>query len=70
MKIPILIQARMSSTRLPNKVLTDVQDKFLLEYTLERLRQSKHFKDIVMLISLAHSDDILEQFCLNEEKMF
>ncbi len=41
MNTVIIVQARTSSTRLPNKVLLKISNKTLLEYHVERARKSK-----------------------------
>lgn len=41
MKIAGIIQARLGSTRLPNKVLLQVQNKSMLEHIIERLGKAK-----------------------------
>ncbi len=46
MKIVIIVQARMGSTRLPGKVMKQVMGKTLLEYLLERLQRVKKANDI------------------------
>lgn len=48
MRIIAIIQARMSSTRLPGKVLKKIKDKTLLEILVERLRHSKKIDEIVI----------------------
>ena len=40
MKIGIITQARTTSSRLPGKVLLEINEKTLLEYHLERLKES------------------------------
>ena len=40
MKVIAIIQARMSSKRLPGKVLMDLEGKLLLEWTIERLTKN------------------------------
>ena len=40
MKIGIITQARTTSTRLPGKVLLKINKKTLLEYHLQRLKES------------------------------
>ncbi len=48
MKTVIIVQARMTSTRLPGKVLKEVLGKSLLEYQLERLKRVKLADDIII----------------------
>ena len=58
-KVVAIIQARMSSSRLPGKVLKKVQDKTLIEILIHRLLLSKKIDKIIAAISLSKSDDIL-----------
>ena len=66
MKIGVIIQARMSSKRYPSKVLTEVNDKPLLGYVIERLEFSCNYQNIVIATSLQKSDDPIEIFCLEK----
>jgi spore coat polysaccharide biosynthesis protein SpsF len=63
MKIGVIVQARMSSQRLPDKVLTMVNDKPLLQYLLERLAHCSSIDQIVVATSEDKSDDPIEVFC-------
>lgn len=56
-KVGIITQARITSTRLPGKVLLKVKGKTILEYHLERLQQS----DIYVYIATTtnQTDDII-----------
>jgi spore coat polysaccharide biosynthesis protein SpsF len=63
MKIGVIIQARMSSQRLPSKVLTVVNGKPLLQYLLERLKYCSSIDQIVVATSDNKSDDPIEVFC-------
>lgn len=66
MQIAVIIQARMSSQRLPGKVLRPVADKPMLQYTLDRLRQSIHDLRLIVATSRETSDDPLEDYCLKK----
>ncbi|TCS83310.1 cytidylyltransferase domain-containing protein [Tepidibacillus fermentans] len=57
MKIVAIIQARMTSTRLPGKVLKKVLDKPLLEYQIERIQRSKHLHEIVIATTTNETDN-------------
>src|SRR3989338_9128358 len=58
-----IIQARMSSTRLPGKVLKEINGKPLLQYEIERLRLAKKIDKIVVATSVAAESDQIAEFC-------
>lgn len=61
--IAAIIQARMSSTRLPGKVLTDICGKSMLWHVVDRLKYSKLIKRILIATTTSKEDDIIEDFC-------
>lgn len=63
MEIVAIIQARMSSTRLQGKVLKTVMDKTLLEYQLERVRQSTLIDEIIVATTEKESDNQIVKLC-------
>lgn len=63
MKILAIIQARVSSTRLPNKVLLPIVGKTMLEHQIDRLKWSKTIQKIVVATSSNNSDDAIEKLC-------
>ncbi|WP_276661903.1 glycosyltransferase family protein [Syntrophomonas wolfei] len=63
MKTVIIVQARMTSTRLPGKVLYKVMGKPLLEYQIERLRQVRQADDIVIATTANSDDQPIIQLC-------
>jgi len=58
-----IIQARMGSTRLPGKVLMEVNDRPLLAYQLDRISKSKKLDRVVVATSILEKDDAIEAFC-------
>ena len=63
MKIAIIVQARMTSTRLPGKVLKPVLGKPLLAYQIERLQRVKLADEIVIATTTNHSDEPIVELC-------
>jgi spore coat polysaccharide biosynthesis protein SpsF len=61
--IRAFIQARMSSTRFPGKVLHKIEGKPLLQYLLESLGQCSRLDKVVVATSLDPSDDPVAWFC-------
>ena len=59
-----IIQARMSSTRLPGKVLEDINGISLLNHIYLRLSNCLNVDKIVVATSIEKSDDILVEHCL------
>lgn len=58
-----IIQARMGSTRLPGKVLMEVNGKPLLAYQLDRALKSKKLDKVIVATSTLEKDDSIEKFC-------
>lgn len=63
MKVVAIIQARMGSTRLPGKILKKVMDKTLLEYQLERVRQSRLIDEIIVATTEKDQDQAIVKLC-------
>jgi len=59
MKIVAIVQARLGSTRLPNKVLAPIGDVPLIEYLLGRLSKSQRVTEIVLATSTGQINDQL-----------
>ncbi len=62
-KITVIIQARMGSTRLPNKVLKDLCGKPVLWHIVDRLKHSKYISDIIIATTILPEDDAIQKFC-------
>lgn len=58
-----ITQARLTSTRLPGKVLKEIQGKSLLQIHAERVKASKLISRHIIAISDNIKDDELEQYC-------
>lgn len=58
-----IIQARLGSTRLPGKVLKDLNGKPLIEQIINRLRNCKNVDNIVLATTINELDDRLESWC-------
>ncbi len=59
----VIIQARMSSTRLPGKVLMPVMGKPLLGHMVERVRPATSVDELVVATSTEASDDPIARWC-------
>jgi len=62
-RIVASIEARMGSSRLPGKVLKDINGKPALWRLVDRLRQCRTLDDIVVATSIAPGDDVLAAWC-------
>ena len=63
MKIGIILQARMASSRLPGKILKKIGHKTLLEHIFYRLTFLKHPSRVILATSVNPKDDVIEAFC-------
>ena len=62
-KIACILQARISSTRLPGKILLNGFNKSLLLHTVERLKKSKKLDKIIIATTTLKIDDIIVDIC-------
>ena len=58
-KVGVLIQARMSSTRLPGKVLKPVHGAPLIDRVVERARRCRSAQEVAVVTSTHPDDDVL-----------
>lgn len=63
MKTVIIVQARMTSTRLPGKVMKQVLGKPLLQYQIERLKRVKLADEIVIATTTNQTDEPIIDLC-------
>jgi spore coat polysaccharide biosynthesis protein SpsF len=61
-KIVAVIQARLTSNRLPKKILRDISEKPLLWHVVERVKQARMINHIVLAIPDTPSNDELSFF--------
>ena len=59
-----IIQARMSSTRLPGKVLMDIAGQPMLAHLVERARHAHTVEQVVVATTTDASDDAIQRLCI------
>lgn len=62
-KVVATIEARMTSTRLPGKVLLEIGGKPALAYMINRIKRSRLVDDIVVATTVNDSDDPIIDLC-------
>lgn len=68
LNVGIISQARMTSTRLPGKILMPVKNKSLLSYQLERLQQSDF--PVFIATTTNATDNPVANFCIENKIEF
>ena len=63
--IGIIIQARIGSTRLPEKVIRKIEGKTVLEHVIERAKRIKDVGKIILATTAKKEDDILEKIAMD-----
>lgn len=63
MKVIAVSQARTGSTRLPNKILKQVNGKTLLSLHIERILRSKKIDQLIIATTVNKSDDAVIELC-------
>ncbi|MDD5096792.1 MAG: glycosyltransferase family protein [Candidatus ainarchaeum sp.] len=63
MEVSAIIQARISSRRLPNKIFALISGKPLIWHVVDRLRRSRKVSRIAVATTTNPADDVLEEWC-------
>ncbi|NVL90349.1 MAG: aminotransferase class III-fold pyridoxal phosphate-dependent enzyme [Desulfobacterales bacterium] len=61
--IVAIIQARMSATRLPGKVMADVSGRPMLWHVMNRVKQARKVEKLVLATTTEKADDPVAEFC-------
>ena len=67
MKKAILIQARMSSNRFPEKMMAEIGGKPLVHHMYDRCNESLYADTVSIITSRDKSDDKLFKYCINKK---
>ncbi len=65
MRVGAVIQARMGSSRLPGKVLMDVEGLPMLERLVRRLKKAASLDVVLIATSVRDGDDPIASFCVS-----
>lgn len=66
----LIIQARMGSTRLPGKVLMNINGKTILDNLIDRISPAKTIHKIVVATTTNEEDNTIETFCEEKQVAF
>ena len=69
-RVVAIVQARMASTRLPGKVLMDIEGERMLAWVLERARLAESVDDVVVATTTHPSDEAIVEFCRRRDYAF
>ena len=70
-QLALIIQARVNSTRFPNKVISDLSGATLIERILQRVKKVKKIGKIIIATTKRKDDDILVNIAkLNKVEVF
>lgn len=68
--VSAMIQARMSSTRLPGKVLRQINGRPMLAYMVERVKAACNVDNVVLVTSIDSSDDAIVELCKKNDILY
>lgn len=63
MRVIAIVQARMGSTRLPGKVLLNLEDKTVLEHVIRRVKSSEYVDDVLVATTINKDDLRIIELC-------
>jgi spore coat polysaccharide biosynthesis protein SpsF (cytidylyltransferase family) len=61
--VVVIIQARMGSTRLPEKIMKEISGRPLLLHVIDRAKLSKRIDKVVVATTILPQDDIVAEKC-------
>jgi spore coat polysaccharide biosynthesis protein SpsF len=67
MKVVAIVQARMGSSRLPGKILAEIDGRPMLRLLLDRITAVRSIEQVVVATTSCPEDDILERWCRSEK---
>jgi spore coat polysaccharide biosynthesis protein SpsF len=65
-----IIQARMGSSRLPKKVLIDIEGTPSLKFMIDRVKKSQLIDKIIIATTTNKEDDEIVEFCCNNDILY
>jgi spore coat polysaccharide biosynthesis protein SpsF (cytidylyltransferase family) len=65
--IAAIVQARMGSTRLPEKIMADIEGKPLLEHVIERTKASRYIETVIIATTENKKDEAVIRFARERE---
>jgi spore coat polysaccharide biosynthesis protein SpsF len=66
-KSTVIIQARTGSNRLPNKVLSKIGTKTMVEQVIQRVKKIKNIEQVILVTTLKNTDKILLEIAKKNE---
>lgn len=63
-----IVQARMSSTRLPSKVMKEILGKPLLGYVIDRIEKANFVDKVIIATTAFESDNPIAAYCAQHKK--
>jgi spore coat polysaccharide biosynthesis protein SpsF len=62
-KVVAIVQARMSSSRLPGKVLLEIAGKPMLARVVGRIPRARTVDEVIVAATSSAADDVIQQYC-------
>lgn len=63
MKTVAIVQGRMASSRLPDKILKEINGKPMLAWVVERAGMARRIDQVIVATTIDPSDDAVEAYC-------
>ena len=68
--ISAIIQARVGSKRLPNKIFAEIEGQPLIWHVVNRLRKSSYLDSIIIATTINRKDDAIENWAISNEILY